>query len=356
MDAALNAITEQVQHAFAEGRSLNITGGGSKAFYGPQVNADRLDTTPYQGIISYEPTELVITARCGTPLRELTAALAEKGQYLPFEPPQFTDQTTVGGVVATGLSGPRRAAVGAVRDFVLGTRILNGQGQDLHFGGQVMKNVAGFDLSRLMVGALGTLGVILEASFKLLPKPAFEMSLRFSLPEDNAIAQINTWLGRGIPITACLIMDGECVIRLSGFEENCRVLHKDLGGEEVEAANSLWDSLQDHTHTFFANADLTQKRVWRIAVPPATPSLGLSGASLIEWGGAQRWLISDVEPETLRSVVAEKGGHATLFRGATDGVKIFTPMPEALAKLQRRIKHAMDPKGILNPGKIDLES
>ncbi len=348
-------IISAVKQAHSDKTALSIMAGGSKAFYGPSISEQSvvpLDVTHYAGVLSYEPTELVVTARCGTKLSELNQLLAEQGQCLPFEPPSFSDKTTVGGMVAAGLSGPRRAYAGSVRDFVLGTRIVNGQGQDLRFGGQVMKNVAGFDLSRLMVGALGTLGVILEVSFKLLPQSKADLTLQFTMTEAEAITAVNQWAGSGLPISASCYVDEQLMVRFSGFAESMTDVHKQIGGEILEDASAFWLAIQDQTDAFFQ----TEQTLWRIAVPPASAPLEIEGKGLIEWGGAQRWLLSSLPAEVIRAKAAELGGHASIFRNPPSDVAPFTPLPPAMAKLQSRIKEAMDPHGILNPGKINLES
>jgi glycolate oxidase FAD binding subunit len=339
-----------IRAAAADGRPLRIRGGGTKDFYGQSLAGEILDTRGYAGIVAYDPTELVVTVRGGTPLAELEAALAEKSQMLPFEPPHFAAGATVGGAVAAGLAGPRRAAAGAVRDFVLGVRLLDGRGQDLSFGGQVMKNVAGYDVSRVMAGALGTLGLIAEVSLKVLPVAVAEATLRFEMPEDKAIEATNRWAGRPLPISATAYADGDLTLRLSGAAAAVRAAQEKLGGTPVDAdgAARFWSGIRDQTDPFFAGAE----PLWRLAVPSATPPLGLEGRTLVEWGGALRWLASNADARHVREVVGRAGGHATLFRRGDRSVGVFHPLAPAVATIHRRLKAEFDPRGILNRGRM----
>ncbi|MFQ5938340.1 MAG: glycolate oxidase subunit GlcE, partial [Acidiferrobacterales bacterium] len=300
------------------------------------------------GIVSYEPTELVLTARAGTPLKEVEATLDDGGQMLAFEPPHFGDGATLGGAIASGLSGPSRPYVGAVRDFVLGAVCVNGRGERLSFGGQVMKNVAGYDVSRLMAGAMGTLGVLLEISLKVLPRPASELSLVLSMGADEAISTMNTWAGQPLPISAAC-HDGEVLrVRLSGSDNGIRSAREKIGGEEITDGRVFWTELREQRLPFFA--DTTP--LWRLSVPAATPVANLSGQWLFDWGGAQRLLVSDLPAETIREAASTAGGHAVLFRGGDRTGDVFHPLALPLAILHRRLKDAFDPKGILNPGRM----
>jgi glycolate oxidase FAD binding subunit len=350
--AAIDELRERVLAAAGAGAPLAIRGGGSKAFYGEPAEGEVLDTRAHAGIVAYEPTELYLRARCGTPLAEVEAALAEQGQMLAFEPPHFAGGPTVGGAVAAGLSGPRRVQCGAVRDFVLGVELMDGGGRQLRFGGQVMKNVAGYDVSRLVTGSLGTLGLITEATLKVLPRPAAELSLRLAMPQGEAIRVMNAWAGRPLPISATAWHEGVVTVRLSGAASAVRAAREALGGEplaDVEA-REFWGSLRDQTHSFFACGAL-----WRLSVPPTTAPLELPGAQLLEWHGGVRWLAGDAEPVEVRAQAARAGGGATLFRGP-DALKrragVFQPLPQPLAALHRRVKQAFDPSGIFNPGRL----
>jgi glycolate oxidase FAD binding subunit len=338
-----------------ERKPLQIRGGGSKDFYGGPLSGDILDTRAHAGIVSYEPTELVVTARCGTPLADLESALAARRQFLACEPPRF-GAATVGGAVAAGLSGPRRAAVGSLRDFVLGVRIMDGEGRVLRFGGEVMKNVAGFDLSRLMTGSLGTLGLILDVSLKVLPLPAGDASLRFEMPQDKALGAMNRWAGQPLPLVASCWQDGVLTVHLSGAQAAVAAACGKLGGEPLAAAaaDEFWSGLREQSAAFFAGAD-THAPLWRLSVPSVTAPLDLPGAQLVEWGGAQRWLRGDTDAAQLRQAAAMAGGHATLFRGGQGEQRsggVFAPLQPALLEVHRRLKHSFDPYGVFNPGRI----
>jgi glycolate oxidase FAD binding subunit len=266
---------------------------------------------------------------------------------LPFEPPHFGAGATIGGAVACGLSGPRRPYVGAVRDFVLGTRIVNGKGEDLSFGGRVIKNVAGYDVSRLMAGALGTLGVITEISFKVLPQPAAEATLGFEMDEASATLQANRWAGQPLPLSATAWQDGLLRVRLSGAASAVAAAKAKMGGEEV-AAGSYWADLREQRLPFFQSA----RSLWRLSVPQTADPIATGGAQLIEWGGGLRWASGDVDVLAVRSTVERIGGHATLFRGGDRSVGVFHPLQPAVLKIHRRLKSAFDPEGILNPGRM----
>jgi len=350
----LDALAERVRAAAATRTPQVIRAGGSKDFYGNASKGELLDPRAYRGIVNYEPTELVVTARCGTPLAELEAALDAKGQMLAFEPPHFGSAATVGGCVAAGLSGPRRAATvggGAVRDFVLGTRLLTARGEVLSFGGQVMKNVAGYDVSRLLTGSLGTLGVIVEVSFKVAPKPAAEATLRFALDEAAMLARVNEWRGQPMPISATAWSAGVLHMRLSGTRAGVAAAQSRLqhaGGEAIDPAHAakLWRALREHTEPFFAvNAPL-----WRLSLPATAEPIALAGEQLVEWGGALRWLRSTLDAQTIRTRAKNLGGHATRFRGEQHDV--FAPLSPPLAEIHKRLKAEFDPDGIFNRGRM----
>jgi len=354
MDAELNRLSEKVREASRSKAGLRLRGGGTKDFYGQALEGEVLDTRGHSGIVAYEPSELVITARCGTRLSELEAAMRERGQMLAFEPPHFAqfgpDGATLGGVVAAGLSGPGRHAAGALRDFVLGVKVMDGRGEVLTFGGQVMKNVAGYDVSRLMAGSLGTLGIILEVSLKALPLPVAEATLRLELPEDRAIEQLNRWGGKPLPISASTWNDGTLGIRISGARAAVAEGSKKIGGVRVEddIASRFWSGVREQTDRFFRdNAPL-----WRISVPSTTPPLKLQGEQLIEWGGALRWFHSHADARTVREAATRAGGHATLFRGGDKAVGVFQPLAPALVKIHKQLKREFDPQGIFNRGRM----
>jgi glycolate oxidase FAD binding subunit len=346
--SALAEISARIREAAAHGTPLRIRGSGSKDFYGGPLQGELLDVTPLRGIVDYEPSELVLTARGGTPLSEVEAALAERGQVLPFEPPRFGGAGTLGGAVAAGLSGPRRPYAGAVRDFVLGVRLLDGQGRHLRFGGQVIKNVAGFDVSRLAAGSLGTLGVLTEVTLKTLPRPPAQASLRFEMSEAQALRRLNEWASRPLPLSASCFRQGVLHLRLSGATAAVREACGKLGGETGGDGDGLWDELRDQRAGFFTGAE----SLWRVSLPPTAPPLETTADQLIEWGGALRWLAGPQDAAALRRQAAQLGGHATLFRGADKSAGAFQPLPDALLQLHRRIKAVFDPAGIFNRGRL----
>ena len=346
----LDTFIDRIRAAHAEGSPLILQGGGSKTFYGNADEGEVLSTRALTGIVDYQPKELVLTARAGTPLAEIEAALAERNQMLAFEPPHFGGAATLGGSIATGLSGPRRPYAGAARDFVLGVRMIDGTGQPLRFGGQVIKNVAGYDVSRLMAGALGTLGLITEVSLKVLPKPAAETTLQFELDETAAIENMNRWAGQPLPLSATSWHAGLLTVRLSGAESAVHAAQARLGGEWLHDAAAFWQRLRDQATPFF-----DKRPLWRLAVKPTTPPLNLGSAEWIEWGGAVRWLASDLPAATLRDAAKTAGGHAALFRGTAPVDGAFAPLTPALLTLHRNLKQRFDPKGILNRGRLHPE-
>lgn len=349
---ALAALRERVLAATASGVPLDIQGGNTKRWYGQTPDGEPLDVRAYRGIVSYDPAELVITARAGTPLAEIEAALAKRGQILPFEPPHFGPGATLGGCIAAGLAGPRRPHVGAPRDFVLGAVVMNGQGQVLHFGGQVMKNVAGYDVSRVLAGSLGTLGVLLELSIKVLPCPVAERTLRFEMPQAPAIDQLNRWGGQPLPLMGSVWHNGVLSVRLGGAAAAVDAARTAMGGEPVDAieAHDFWQALREQTHPFFAPAPVTGdgQPLWRLSVPSTTPPLAHGDEQLIEWGGAQRWWITSHSAAEVRAIAAAAGGHATLFRHGDKSAGVFTPQPAALDAIGKRLQQAFDPSRIFN--------
>jgi glycolate oxidase FAD binding subunit len=356
MQALLSDLRARVILAQASGKPLVIHGGGTKDFLGVKAAGAALDMSQYVGVVSYEPTELVLTARAGTPLADIETLLAENGQMLAFEPPHFGPGATLGGCIATGLSGPRRAAAGSARDFVLGVKLLDAHGRILNFGGEVMKNVAGYDVSRLLAGSLGMLGVILEVSVKVLPRPERELTLRFPMREAAAIERLAAWAAQPLPISASAWAatpdGGELCVRLSGSPSAVESGRARLGGDAVasEAADAWWTSLREQTHPFFAARPL-----WRVAVPPTTAPLSL-GSTLIEWNGGQRWVDTALPADAVRSAAAALGGHATLFRPASldqaRAVGVFHPLDPVVEGIHRRLKSEFDPQGIFNPGRM----
>ena len=342
------ALLQQVNQALYSATPLRIQGADSKAFLGRPMTGEVLDTRSHRGIVSYDPTELVITARCGTPLSELAAALDAAQQMLPCEPPSFGSHATVGGMVASGLSGPRRPWAGSVRDYVLGTRVITGHGKHLRFGGEVMKNVAGYDLSRLMTASYGALGVITEVSLKVLPKPRQALSISLEIDPDRALQRLAQWGQEPLPISAACHDGQRLHLRLEGGEGSVAAAHDRLGGELLDAAH--WADLNEQRLDYFAQG----QPLWRLSLPNNTAPLALPGQQLIDWGGAQRWLKSDADAAFIRRVVEEVGGHATCYTpGKTDSP--FQPLPAALMRYHRTLKQQLDPKGIFNPGRLYAE-
>lgn len=377
----LQAMRERIVQASRSGRKVILHGAGTHAFYGnPCANPcnapagasaaagasgdpagpEYIDCRSYQGVVQYDPTELVVTVRAGTPLADLEALLATQRQCLAFEPPHFAAGGTVGGMVATGLAGPRRMSVGSVRDFILGTVLLSATGEVMRFGGQVMKNVAGYDMSRLLVGSMGVLGLIAEVSLKVLPLPKADVSLRLSLDAAESIRRCNEWAGKPLPLAATVWHEGALTVRLCGAERAVESAVALLGGSMLPAdeATAFWASIRNQNHPFFGSVPL-----WRLSVPDTTPMLDLPGRQLIEWGGALRWYRPDAamtEPEaaslarSLREQLDRVGGSATLFRAdaAHAGIERFHPLSPASQTIHKRLKHAFDPAGVINPGRL----
>jgi len=358
VNPAVAAIVERVRDAHASGRALRIRGGGTKDFYGEAPTGDVLDAATLVGAADHEPTELVVTASAGMTLVDLEALLAEKGQCLAFEPPRFGPGSTVGGMVAAGLSGPSRAAAGSVRDHLLGVTLISGTGELMHFGGRVIKNVAGYDVSRLIAGSLGILGVIVEVSLKVLARAQAEATLRFDCKPGEALALLHGWGARPLPLDASAWWNGNLIVRLRGAGAAVAEAARTLGGETIPpaAAVPFWESLRDHTDPFFVAADDAivhqDATLWRLSLPQTAPLLGLAGDELIEWHGAQRWLATALPAAQVRDAAAAVGGHATAFRSRDKSAGVFAPLTPPLRAIHERLKRSFDPKGILNPGRL----
>jgi len=335
----------RVRAAGADGAALHIVGGDTKAWYGRRTGGEALDISGHRGVVAYEPSELVITARAGTPVMEIEALLAGHGQRLAFEPPVFGPASTIGGAVAAGLAGPRRPFAGAVRDFVLGIRVLDGRGRPLRFGGTVFKNVAGFDAFRLMAGALGCLGALLEVSLRVTPAPAARIALAFETDWPASRNRLAELMRRPLPLSGACHDGRRLHLRLCGPEAGVREAAHELGGEEEPLA--FWEGVRHMTHGLLA-----APRLWRLSAPQTAELADLEGDWWWDWAGAQRWLVSEERPERIRAAAASAGGHATLFRGARGGEEVFTPLAAPLFELHRRLKNAFDPLGVLNPGRM----
>jgi len=342
------ALQQQVLDAFHNGKPLNISGGSSKAFLGRASQGQAIDVTGHRGIVEYDPRELVLTARSGTPLQEIEAALAEAGQMLAFEPPHFGDSATLGGTIACGLSGPRRPYSGSARDSVLGCKMLNGRGEILRFGGQVMKNVAGYDVSRLMVGAHGTLGMLLEISLKVLPRPAASITVTRVCSAAGAISSMSALLGKPLPVDGACFHGEQLYIRISGSAQAVQEARSKIAGDVLPDADAFWHALREHRLPFF----MRHGALYRAVVKPAIPPLNIEGTWLLDWGGAQRWLYSNEDPASLRHRVASVGGHVTVFRGGAQAEEIFQPLSGPLLTIHQRLKTSFDPNNIFNRGRL----
>lgn len=340
-------LQERVAEAAASGTKLAIVGGGSKGFLGAKAQGAPLNVAGHSGVVSYEPRELVITARAGTPLSEIEKLLAEQGQMLPFEPPHFDTTATIGGTIACGLSGPRRPYAGSARDHLLGVRLLNGRAEQLRFGGEVMKNVAGYDLSRLQAGAFGTLGVMLDISLKVVPRPAEEITLVQERSAADSLNYLVELARKPLPLSAACHDGDRLYLRLSGAATALAQSRSLLGGELLADGETFWrGKIKEQGHGFF-DGDLP---LWRLSLPTTAPWLNLPGKVLLDWGGAQRWLKSDAPAETIRQIAAPAGGHATLFRGGQG--EVFQALPLTMLGLHARLKRAFDPQGLFNPGRL----
>jgi glycolate oxidase FAD binding subunit len=349
IQGAYEQFVSTVTKARESGSVLNIVGGGTKSFYGRKVAGDPLETRAYRGIVEYEPAELVITARAGTSLQQVDRTLAAENQMLAFEPPCFGDNSTIGGVVAAGLSGPRRPYGGAVRDAVLGVKVMPGTAEALSFGGQVMKNVAGYDVSRLMTGAMGTLGLLLVVSIRVAPRPVSESTAVWELSEDRARERMVDLARRPWPVSGMSYDSGFLRVRLSGHPDAVREAEVALAPDSSESTIH-WRGLRDQTLPFFK----TSEPVWRLSVLPAADLLPLDGDWLLDWGGSVRWLKSRESTDRIRAAAKSAGGHATVFRGGREDSP-FTPLDAVNLRLHRRLKQAFDPQGIFNPGRMYAE-
>ena len=349
-------LAARVARAAEQRTPLAIQAGSTKTFLGEPGEGEPLDLSSHRGVVRYEPGELILTARAGTPLTEIEAVLAEENQMLAFEPPHYGANATLGGTVATGVSGPARPFAGAARDFVLGARVINGRGEVLSFGGEVMKNVAGYDLSRLMAGAFGTLGVLLDISLKVLPVPKVESTRVFEHDAARALEQFKDWGRKPWPITAAYWENGATYLRLAGAGASVESAAQALGGEPLDDSAGFWRDVREHERAFFNDA----RALWRVATAPAAPVLDLGDAKAdehagehewaLDWGGAQRWLLSDAPAESIRAAVAEHGGHASVYRG--EATPRLHPVPETLMRLHRRVKQSIDPERVLNRGRL----
>ena len=348
------ALQDSVKEAIKQRVPLYVHGGNSKLFYGNTIDANPLDVSKHTGIIDYDPTELCITVRAGTLLSDIEKVLDAENQILPFEPPQYTANATIGGALAAGISGPRRAYSGSARDAILGVKIINGEGEIVSFGGQVMKNVAGYDLSRMMVRSQGTLGVILEASIRLLPKPKNDITVSFEGAQDSALGRFMSLRTQQLPITASAWFNDNGYIRLSGSDKilanNLKYLLKEIDAKPIENPKEFWSDIRDHKHHFFERDD---KPLWRLSLPPASEEIVQIGDNqFIEWGGAQRWVSTNTPANIIHDSANSRKGYATLFHGNIPEVSCFPKLDDNLIKLHKQLKNNMDPHAIFSPGRM----
>jgi len=354
-ELAIAALQERLRAAAADRRPLRIRGGGTKDFCGSAFDGHLLDTRGIAGIVDYAPNELVITAHAGTLLADIEAEMQRRGQMLAFEPPHYGPEATLGGTIAAGVAGPRRPYAGAPRDHLLGVKLLDGSGHALTFGGRVMKNVAGFDVARLMAGAYGTLGVLTEISLKCLPLPRSEATCVLECDADDAIRRINEWSARPLALSAACFARNQLHVRLSGAEPAVGAARAIIGGEaHADGGAAFWESVREQTHPFFTPVRERLLPLWRIAVKSTTPHTDLGGEQLIDWGGALRWMIGgeSTSAQRVRAFAQEHGGHAILYRGGDKRIGVFHPLPAPLLALHRRLKSVFDPHGILNRGRM----
>ncbi|MFT5258467.1 MAG: glycolate oxidase FAD binding subunit [Saprospiraceae bacterium] len=335
----------QVQEAYLAGQPITIKGGGSKF---PVVEGSRyIDIREHSGIVEYDPSELVVVVRTGTRLKDLIEALAEQNQILGFEPPFANDNATVGGMVATGFSGSARPFRGGVRDFILGAKLINGKGEVVQFGGKVMKNVAGFDLFRPMAGAMGTLGVLVEVSLRLIPRPSTQEIVSIGVQDmEQAIEQFTRLSFSAATLSAAHWVDSQINLRFSGSPEAVAVDVASIGSiEKGNDEDALFTSIDQRCHPFFMKGEV----IYRCDLPPASARLRLGDEQLIDWGGAQRFIkLTDSNEEELRSEVTLLGGRVSKL----DANGLISPLlnvPKELHQIHQLIKASFDPAGILNP-------
>ncbi|MEE9355915.1 MAG: glycolate oxidase subunit GlcE [Methylococcaceae bacterium] len=336
---------QAINEAYRSKKPLQIKGGNSKHFLGREPTGQSFDVSSNKGIINYQPSELVVTARAGTTLRELEEVLAKQNQMLPFEPPRFASTATLGGTIATGVSGSRRPFTGSARDFVLGCKLINGKGEILNFGGEVIKNVAGFDVARLMVGAMGTLGVLLEVSMKVLPRPSYEQTRVFEFNTEAALATMSNWMNRSLSLSALCYEEGFLYARFAGEQSAIEDISRKLGGECLSSNLPFWTQLKEQQNDFFLKAG----NLWRFSVPAAEPPINLSGKWLYDWGGGLRWIKTDEPANLIFRKLHSVKGHAQFFKGGDRSQEIYQPLESPLQKLNEQVKRAFDPVGILNP-------
>ncbi len=344
----IETLCASIREANTTQQALQILSGESKQFYGNKITAKSLDVSSNKGIVDYEPSELFITARNGTSLKEIEAELDANNQILPFEPPHFNTQATLGGTISCGLSGPRRAYASSMRDCVLGVNIVNGKGEYLEFGGQVMKNVAGYDASRLMCGAFGTLGVLTQISLRVSPKPHSEITIAIEINQREALENMNAWTQTQLPISATYFNNKVLYIRIAGLESTTKKAHQEIGGEIIANSEKFWNDLKNHQTDFFQ----TEKPLWRIIIPNTTPDLPINGESCLEWNGGLRWIKSNENTQHIINLCKKMKAQATLFKTNSKPKDCLASINPNIQKLHLNLKTAFDPNRILNPGRM----
>lgn len=342
------ALQQRVQQASKQGEPLRIVGGGSKDFMGRVAQGEPVNMAEHSGIVSYQPIELVLTARAGTALIEIEAALGEHNQMLAFEPPLFAGRATIGGTLAAHLSGPSRPWGGSVRDHVLGIRLINGRAEHLRFGGQVMKNVAGYDVSRMQAGAMGTLGIITEVSLKVMPTPAATLTLCQEMTAEQALNKMNRLAGQAKPLTGACWWEGKLYLRLAGARSAVESAAHQWSGTVLEEDKTFWQQLREQQLSYFAGS----ASLWRFSVNSHAPHRLPNAPWLLDWGGSQRWLRGEFATEQLEALAEEAGGQVSRYRGGDRQQEVFHTQPPALRQLHQRLKQALDPNGIFNPGRL----
>ena len=344
----IQAISAVIKEANASKQALQILGGNSKSFYGNKISAHALDVSKHIGIVEYEPSELFITARNGTLLSDIEATLEANNQMLPFEPPHFSSNATLGGTVACALSGPRRPYASSLRDCILGAHIINGTGEHLEFGGKVMKNVAGYDASRLMCGAFGTLGVLTQISIKVSPTPQAEITLALDINQNEALDKMSAWTQTQTPISATFFYNNTLYVRIAGLEKSIEKIHKEIGGEKISSSDKFWKSVKNHELEFFQ----TEHPLWRIILPNNAPVLSINGDSCIEWNGGLRWIKSTEDAQQIIDHCQNIKAQASLFKAQSKPKDCLADISPSLKKLHLNLKTAFDPNRILNPGRM----
>ena len=341
-------LLEQVKDACTHNSPLRIAGNDSKRFMGRRTTGKLLTVSGHSGIVSYEPTELVITVRSGTKIVDVDAALAEHMQFLGSDPPAFNRDATIGGTLACNQSGPARPWFGSIRDHVLGVRLINGRGEHLRYGGRVLKNVAGYDVSRLQAGAMGTLGIITEISLRVFPRPEYTATGVSELDCRAAIEMMNNRTSKGGPLCGAAWVDNRLYLRYSGCEPAVRSHTREIGGHLLEDCNGFWTALREQRQPFFAG----DEPLWRFSVESGADHFDEDGKWLIDWGGAQRWLRGDYEFKELETMADRIHGQVSLYRGGDRDGEVFHSRSKTEMQVHKRIKSAFDPQGIFNPGRL----